>query len=442
MFNEEEEKLEQWKDEIEKTEVTEDQLGLAIKQGFERAKNMPIAKKRPYVRRGIWSAIVAAILLLTLVTSIRVSPAFASAVASIPGLEKFVEFIQDDKGISSAIENEYYQKLNISAEKEGVTLTLDGVMADELEMVVFYTVNGAEKNEEFQVGLPDITDRKGIDVTNGGAALPGSDFELKGKDVGQTGQVNIRFIEGIKESDFIFKAKLKSNLRTIDFEIPFTVDKGTKPTKEYLLNEVVLIEGQKVIIKKIEITPIKIAIHIGVDPANTKKIFGFEDLRLVDEKGETWTSINNGITSSGDEDDEVKIYYLQSNYFVKPRELYLQFNKLMAMNKNEAFLLIDTEKEMILQQPKDRRFSNLTVNGKLINMDLRSVKGFSRHPFYTIIDATGKEIDMLSGRFSPESEQKTRVGTELPDEPFVNPIKISLSGYPQWIEGDVKIQIK
>jgi hypothetical protein len=33
-------------------------------------------------------------------------------------------------------------------------------------------------------------------------------------------------------------------------------------------------------------------------------IFGFEDLRLVDEKGETWTSINNGITEG---DAKIKI---------------------------------------------------------------------------------------------------------------------------------------
>jgi hypothetical protein len=32
--------------------------------------------------------------------------------------------------------------------------------------------------------------------------------------------------------------------------------------------------------------------------------FGFGDLQLVDEKGETWTSINNGITEG---DAKIKI---------------------------------------------------------------------------------------------------------------------------------------
>ena len=164
------------------------------------------------------------------------------------------------------------------------------------------------------------------------------------------------------------------------------------PTTRYPLNETVLIEGQKIIIKQIEISPLKVAIHVSVDPANKKEIFGFEDLRLVDEKGETWTSINNGITKSGARNDEVNIYYLQSNYFDEPKELYLQFNKLMAMDKDEAFLLIDTDNKQILQQPDDKRFSDLSVNGRFIDLELLGEEDFHHHPFSAIIDANGKEI--------------------------------------------------
>ena len=101
------------------------------------AKNAPKVKKRPYVRRGVWSAIVAAILLITVVTSIRAIPAFADVVASIPGMEKIVALIQDNKGLQAAIDNEYYQLLNHSIDKDGVTLTLDGAIADEQEMITF-----------------------------------------------------------------------------------------------------------------------------------------------------------------------------------------------------------------------------------------------------------------------------------------------------------------
>ena len=92
VFDEEEKKLAKWKEMIDKTDVPQAELELAIKQGFQRAKNAPRVNKRPYVKRGVWSAIVAAVLLITVVTSIRVLPAFANAVASIPGMKKIVAF--------------------------------------------------------------------------------------------------------------------------------------------------------------------------------------------------------------------------------------------------------------------------------------------------------------------------------------------------------------
>ena len=171
VFRKEETQLGKWKSEIGDVIVTDDLLEEAIQQGFHRAKKTHLVRrKRLYVKRGIWSIVVAAILFLTLVTSIRVSPVMANAVASIPGMEKFVDFIRDDKGLASAIKNDYYQELNLSTEKEGVMLTLDGVLADEQEMVVFYTIKGAEKNERFQLGITDITDRQGTDIMKYGGA--------------------------------------------------------------------------------------------------------------------------------------------------------------------------------------------------------------------------------------------------------------------------------
>jgi hypothetical protein len=42
---------------------------------------------------------------------------------------------------------------------------------------------------------------------------------------------------------------------------PFVVDKVKMPTTRYPLNETILIEGKKIIIQQIEISPLKLAIH-------------------------------------------------------------------------------------------------------------------------------------------------------------------------------------
>lgn len=440
MSNEEEKKLIKWKETIDNHEIPQDKLEQAIRQGFQQAKAKEKVRKHPIFKRSVWSIVVATILFMTLVTSIRVFPVMANAVASIPGMERFVEFIRDDKGLESALNNEYYQQLNLFAGKDDVTLTLDGVLADEQEMIVFYTIKSSNKDEVFNLGLPDITDKAGKDILMSGSATPGSGYDEKVAE--QTGKVTIRFQDNVSEKEFIFNATAKSTERTIDFTIPFTLNKEKMPTTRYPVDETVLMEDQKIHIKQIEISPLKVAIHVDVDPSNSKEIFGFEDLRLVDENGDIWSSINNGITASGDENSEVMIYYLQSNYFEHSKELYLQFNKLMAMEKEEAFLMIDTEKEKIIQQPKDKRFSNLTVRGYFVELNLRADEDYHHSPFSDIIDANGQELSTRSGSFSRPLEDEILVGFDLPKEQLKNPIKLPLTGYPSYIEGNVEIKIK
>jgi len=439
VFDEEEYKLAKWKETIEKTDVPQDELELAIKQGFQRAKNTSKVKKHPYVKRGVWSVIVAAILFFTLVTSIRAIPAFADVVASIPGMEKFVALIQDNKGLQAAMDNEYYQLLNHSIDKDGVTLTLDGAIADEQEMILFYTVKGFNEGEQFSGGLPQITDNEGGDIVIRASADSLTDVDGIGLE--QASKVNVQFREGINKSEFIFKVKLESDSRSIDYEIPFSLAKEKMPTIRYPVNETVSIEGQKITIKQIEISPIKVGVHVHVDPSNTKKIFGFEDLRLIDDKGEIWSSITNGLIASGTS-EYGKVYYLQSNYFEQPQGLTLTFNKLQAMDKNEAYVVIDTDKGIILEQPTDQRFTVKKTTRSLIELYLNGEKEFHHDPFISFFDAEGKDIQSMGGGFSRDSNERIEISVRLPDEPYVNPIKLPLYGYPQWIEGKAEIKIK
>ena len=76
-------------------------------------------------------------------------------------------------------------------------------------------------------------------------------------------------------TSLILIATAKSDQRAIDFNIPFEVDKVKMPTTRYPLNETVLIEGQKIIIKQIEISPLKVAIHVECRSSEYKRNFWF-----------------------------------------------------------------------------------------------------------------------------------------------------------------------
>ena len=86
---------------------------------------------------------------------------------------------------------------------------------------------------------------------------------------------------------------------TISFSLPFELKENVKQGKTIVLNEEVEIESQKITIKEITIYPLRVAVNIAFDEANSKEILGFEDMRLEDENGEVWGSIRNGSICKG-----------------------------------------------------------------------------------------------------------------------------------------------
>jgi hypothetical protein len=443
VFDEEEKKLAKWKETIEKTDVPQDELELAIKQGFQRAKSVPKVKKRPYVKRGVWSAIVAAILLITVVTSIRVIPAFANAVASIPGMEKVVALIKDNKGLQAAIDNEYYQEINVSNESSGVKITLDGAIADEMNMVLFYTIEFKQNHKSDFFNGVRINGENGEDLKWGGISNKYADDYHTNKK--STNSLEIDFQEPLGTNNVVLEFDIiEGSGETETIKLPFTVDLSEMQSKKYELNEEIIIDGQSIMIKDVTISPVRTSIKVIYDTANTMEIFGFEDLEIVDEKGKIWSSIVTGTTASSTEakPNEV-IYYLQSNYFEKPKNLYLKFHKLMAMDKNEAYVLIDTNNKQIIKQPKDVRFSNLTIVGDYLSADFRGEQNFFHSPLSSSFSDLNKNtFRLLSWSGSPNGEIESTLGMDMPMEDYKSPVRFQINGYPSYIEGDAEIKIK
>ncbi|WP_342514758.1 DUF4179 domain-containing protein [Sporosarcina sp. FSL K6-1522] len=445
MFDEEEQKLAKWKEEIDKASIADNRLEQAIKEGFQRAKQTTQVKKHPAVKRSIWSIVIAAVLLLTLVTSIRVSPAFANVVASIPGMEKIVAIILDNKGLQLAIANEHYQKIAVSGESSGIRITLEGLITDEDSLVAFYTFEHKKNSpNDFLVGYR-ILDKNGIEIVGeGGGYSTNWNHE---SDTKSLNTVEIEFEGAIPTDELILEVQISKEQDVNDvqevIQLPFRVELNPIQKEQYILNETVHIAGQSMTIKSVTTGPLKTAVEVEFDADNTMEIYGFEDMRLVDDKGDVWSSIQNGVTGTwSEENPNVKTYYLQSNYFEQLGSFTLMFNKLQALEKDEAYIVIDTEKGVILKQPADKRFSVLTMKSNFIKLALKSEKGYNSQTFGDFIDAQGKEVWATSGGFSPISDKRVEISATYPNEAYVNPIKLPLHGYPQWIEGEVKIKLK
>lgn len=443
MFNEEEKKLEKWKEKIEETTVEQDKLEQAIMKGFQRAKNVKQIKRRPFVKRSVWSAIVAAILLITLVTSIRVSPAFASAVASIPGMERIVALIQDNKGLQSAINNEHYQEIGVVGKSSGVTIVVDGIIADETNIVLFYTIEYKQNHRSDFINAYHIKAADGEELKLGSISHNYADnYDTS---MVSTNSLEINFQEPLSTKDVVVEFEVIGGYgETEMIKLPFTIEIDDAESQTFTLNEEVIVEGQSMKIIDIVIGPVRTAIQVQFDPNNTKEIYGFEDLQIVDETGEVWSSIENGITASSSADKpDIVTYYLQSNYFEEAQKLFLQFNKIMAMDKSEAYIIVDTEKEEILQQPKDARFSNISIKDGEMYIDFRGEKDFYHFPInLDFQDDHGQSFEISSWSTGPDEGVEQKIMLGLPNEKYKNPIKFGIMGYPSYIRKDVEVRIK
>ena len=136
-----------------------------------------------------------------------------------------------------------------------------------------------------------------------------------------------------------------------EFTIPFSLEKPIAKTKNYAINEEMSFEGQNITVKSISISPLRTGITIAVAPDNDMRILGFDDLRLLDENAEEWSTITNGVTATGDLMDGEATYFMQSNYFREPKKLTLQVGEVKALPKGQDYIEVEFAQRKVLHKP-------------------------------------------------------------------------------------------
>ncbi|WP_251551005.1 DUF4179 domain-containing protein [Neobacillus muris] len=440
MFEKEEEQLSQYRNTFENLDIPIKAIDDAILTGFQRAKLEK--KKRVMGKKVVFSLTAAVLIFIGFFASIRMSPAFANSLSTIPGMEKLVDLIRTDKGKMSAFENDYYEKINISQEKNGLTFTIEGAIADENGLVIFYTLTSREKHKEIQIENVKLESANGENLNMGSSSFD-STFSSEAGQAQQVKMMEFYLQTPIKTKEFILNVRVKGGPKQEDFSLDFQIRKNIQPKKEYVLNKSITVEGQRMTFTKAVIYPLRAAVTVKMDPNNTMRLLYFDDIRLVDEQGEIWNKINNGITASFITPDEM-ILYLQSNYFREPKELYLVLDKIQAVNKAEAQVVVDAEKQQIIKQPKGDIFRSMYVNGENLLFSFKTEKAFNSFLFSKITDGNGQTIESDQSFMNGWDEsQMTEMGVHIPNlTNQVNPVSLELSSFPSWIEGHERIRIK
>ncbi|OBA06578.1 hypothetical protein A9P44_12235 [Paenibacillus polymyxa] len=329
----------------------------AIQRGLERGK-----RKRKFNMFVMSTAmLLTAVVVFTsvfLFPSLQKMPPLASPTiqhtdwGQLEQFKKIAAFDSESETIQSAIQRNYVQMVNKSAEKKGYKITVNAVMADENKLLFLYTATTGPHQDNYGVSSMRL-----MEVSTGRSL--GSTSKAGGNGTGSNGNRvwygrgsleldrNLPFPEQV-EVDFqiasVDTGKLK-NVRYSDrLKVKIPLDPKFKAYKTQTLypNQSFLLDGQKVTISQVELSPLMIRTKFTYD---SPKKLDIKTRRAIDHK-----LLPEGILSQAKE-RTVMLYALSgrgtgagyeyifsSNVLDEPQSLVM---RLYRKNHNGEFITVN-----------------------------------------------------------------------------------------------------
>lgn len=382
----------------------------------------------------------AACLVLALLIGIRVSPVLASTLSNIPVVSELVELIagSQDKGLQDIVHNEYYEVIDQTVTENGLSLTLKGVIADESGMIIYYSVTAEDQEVLKGLGVKRVRIYK--DEKEFGDGYGNSFFYREG-DVAIEDKIDVHSNEKLDYSSkqFAFNVTFSDEHKTA-ITIPFELKQQIAATKSYSIAKEVVVNGQKIWLDELNISPLRAELKLHADENNSMRLLAIRSLELIDEKGEQWGAINNGITATGTFEEKGYSLYIQSNYFRDPKQLTLRIGEIEALPRGEDYIEVDFEQRKVLYQPSLIEGDISVTNDSIIYIGTEEIGELAQgNMFSTGIDVKGEIVYRGFGSMHSGEEYYTRDQFEL--EGFTNPIRVPLVSYPNYLPGSIEVDI-
>ncbi|TQR21404.1 DUF4179 domain-containing protein [Psychrobacillus vulpis] len=410
-------------------DVPKEKLQQVRMDTFRKVQREKGTKKR------IVSVAVVSLFCFSLLFSIRVSPTIASFVAKIPGFEILRPAITIDKGLQDIVDNEYYEEINEMRSKNGLSLTLKGVIADQSGFVLDYDVDASFDISKLY--LEEVQLFQGDDEMKCGCTfVANADNQTHISSL-----VEYNFSEPIAYTSKDFKAVFHFNDKdkgNIEIAIPFTLQNEIAKEKIITANRTVNVDGQKFTITQIRRSPLKVALDIEVDEENTMQILSLDDIAVVTESGERRDRIKQGILADGDIRDGKYTLYLQSNYFDDPESYTIIIGAVQAVPKGEDFIEVDFGTKEVLTKP-DYFDWDISVTQQSVSVAVNKWDNQGRLlMLYDAVKEDGKTLEFTGSTVSRD-EQYVLETTQFED--YDGKAKIYLNYYFNPIGENIELKI-
>lgn len=261
--------------------------------------------------------------------------------------------LKESQSIEKLISNGYGENVNISAVDKDIRITIENVVADDTGTILSYSIEDLSKINKYMMNYMD-----GMQIS-GDFIFPSKKVTnpFKGQSVLYSESPYIQ--EGMFRLDPIRadSGLINININKLDYgnEKPFSSVEGSwkfsipvtrHEAKIYTLNEEADVDGNKVLLKELKISPTNTSLTYSYKVAQgaNYSISGFFDIKLI-SNGKEYNYKSMGTTSykSRREEDEQTIEF-DSMYFDSPDKIKIVIGYYIADVNKYAYYDIDVNK--------------------------------------------------------------------------------------------------
>ncbi|MFC3748741.1 DUF4179 domain-containing protein [Paenibacillus sp. GCM10012306] len=315
-------------------------------------------------KKRLWTATTAAVIAVLLLASVGswvvegtgLRSALSSFSKSDP-LGAYQAILTSDTTVSSAIKAGLMQRVDVSSlEKEGHVLTIDGIAADAMGIIILYSVDN-KTDQITKTHQMSLTDSKGAVI---GSELIGMHQNLR---LGTT--LNVTRLTWTGDANNlpdevevqIELAKSAGNdqqpvtpEQLINLSVPIKIDKKAmaESGQSIAFNQPLTVAGQTIHIKQVYAGVTGIYVETAYDKDNTQDVFGMLNPRILlgDESEYQGFYLPQRIRKEGRE------FSVFSNDSTVPKApLRLTVDGIYALEPSKRELVIDTDRQQIVKAP-------------------------------------------------------------------------------------------
>jgi hypothetical protein len=399
--------------------------------------------------------------------------AFGFMTGALPKV--YYAWAEDDEQLRSFLQQGLGKRLSLEAESAGVTVKINGVVADDIQTLVFYEIHAMEENKQYFMGFDD-----GVSVENEQDIMETQSyprFSIPDAEAGMNKREKNVFygkvaLSPLKEEEGLIKLRITKiqeltndtalrfgftpgEYKTGDWSFEFPATK--QPSLEYSVNQQKEIEGVPIRIDKLTIAPTTTILQYAINTEKMEKRIDRIDFRTLEvNKNEVEADMYSSYFMDYQQENDWIAFqtYFDPVHGEKPKEVraklksvYLSVIQPKTIDLGETQQFPQTIKyagsDISIEKVENGQMTNVVItDNEIKNREYDSLQfdfndGYADQPIINHMESKGVLIDKYGIEYD---ENKGPVDYEKLEQPryFVTEQTLGIDGLEK---NDMKLKI-